>query len=347
MTAFAQLAREADMTKSSSGGNILRGLHNLVRDGLWKRVATKTRPGSFWGKASRLFHDPVTDKMTTLNKGLMGYGLGGMAAGFAGYDVPGSNLAMNASMPVLGALMTAPSLITAYRANRPGNRAKLQEDMLVGARGAGADMMSLGQMDSDYLTRPGLARQYLRKNDAATADLADQYSSKPYKPLSKLKYIQSLFEDPDTLINDSVDQRMHGLMLPQAMLKSGSFGKVFSHVFPWLFPTIGAGMLGHSILRDKPYDEQSARTRGYAGAQAKIQQGLDKMTGLERMALKMDPTLLADRIEKQLPGTIGTWEQQNGRRFQPGFLSGIARSWKKGGDTDYYQYDVNENRHYL
>lgn len=343
MTAFAQLAREADMTKSSSGGNILRGLHNLVRDGLWKRLATKTRPGSFWGKTSRLFHNPVTDSMTTLNKGLTGYGLGGMAAGFAGYDVPGSNLATNASMPVLGALLTAPSLISAYRANRPGNRARLQEDVLAGARGAGADMLSLGQMDSDYLTRPGLARQYLRKNDAATADLADRYSSKPYKPMSKLKSMQALFENPDELINDSVDQRIHDLMQ-----KAGSgAGKVFSHVFPWLFPTMGVGMLGHSIFRDKPYDEQSARTRGYAGAQAKIQQGLDKMTGLERMALKLDPTLLADRIEKQLPGTIGTWEQQNSRRFQPGFLSGIANSWKKGGDTNYYEYDVNENRHYI
>jgi hypothetical protein len=354
MTAFAQLAHDAGLTKAASGGTMLRGLHRLVREGVWKRVADSAKPGSFWGKTSRLFHDPVANKMTMLNKGLMGYGLTGMGAQFAGYDLPGSNLAMTASTPVLGALFAAPGLITSARANRPGNQARIREDALVGARGAGSDMMSLGQMDSRFLTQPGLAQQYLRERDADTANLVDKYRTGPHQPMSRWKRMQALFENPDALIGDGVDKRIHGMMAPSAMLKSGSVGKALStglsNVFPWLFPTAAVGLIGHAALRDKPYDELDIQRRGYAGAQAKIQQQLGQMSGMERFALQMDPTLLASRLEKQLPGTIGTWEKTNKQRLQPGLISSFVNGRKNSGgagEHNYYSYGVDGSRHYL
>ena len=353
MTAFAQLAHEADLSKAASGGAMLRGLHRLVRGGVWKRVAENTKPGGFWGKTSRLFHDPVADKMTLLNKGLMGYGLTGMGAQAAGYDLPGSNLVMTASTPILGAMFAAPSLITSARANRSGNQARIKEDLLTGARGAGSDMMSLGQMDSRFLTQPNLAHQYLQQNDADTAKLVDKYRTGQHQPMSRWKRMQSLFEDPDALIGDRVDSRISGMIAqpPSAMLKSGGVGKAlstgFSHVFPWLFPTAAVGMIGHAALRDKPYDELDIQRRGYAGAQTKMQQQLGQLSGMERFALKMDPTLFASRLEKQLPGTIGTWEKKHGQQFKPGMISSLVDSWKKGGEHNYYSYGVDGSRHYL
>lgn len=352
MTPFAQLEHGAGLTKAASPGTMLRGLHNLVRGGIWKHVAEKTAPSGLMGRTARMFHNPVTDKSTLFSNALMGYGLTGMGAQFAGYDMPGSNLALNLATPVLGALFTAPSLITSMRAGTDANKARMKEDLMSGARGAGSDMISLGQMDHRFLTQPGLAQQYLQQNDPDTAKLVNQYSTGQYKPMTGLKRMQSLFENPQELINNRVDQQIHGLM-PQSNMfgKSGSFGKAlgtgFSHAFPWLFPAMGIGMLGHSVLSDKPYDESAIRSRGYAGGQAKIQQELGNLSGMERFALQLDPSLFAKRLEAKLPGTIQNWEQQTGQKHQPGLISNLTNGWKKGGETEYYSYDAKGGRKYL
>lgn len=353
MTPFAQLEHGAGLSKAASPGTMLRGLHNLVRGGIWKHVADKTAPTGMLGRTARLFHNPVTNRSTKLNYGLMGYGLTGMGTQmFGGPDLPGSNLAFNVSTPILGSLFAASSAVNSLRAGTDANKARMKEDLMTGARGAGSDMMSLGQMDSRFLTQPGLAQQYLKQNDPSTAKLVDQYSTGQYKPMTGLRRMQSLFENPQALINDRVDQQMHGMMPQSTMLgKSGSFGKAigtgFSHAFPWLFPTLGVGMIGHSLLSDKPYDETAIRSRGYAGGQAKIQQELGQLSGMERFALQLDPSLFASRLEKKLPGTIQQWEQSSGQKHQPGLLSGIANNWNKGGETNYYQYDAKGGRHYL
>lgn len=348
MTPFALLG-DQELSKSA----MLRGLHNLVRGGVWKHIAERTAPKGLMGRAARLFHNPITDKSTVLSKALTGYGLTGLGAQFAGYDLPGSNLAFNLSTPILGSLFTAPSLVTAMRANTAANKQKLQEDLQLGARNAGSDMMSLGYADPKFLTQPGLAQQYLRQNDPATAKLVDQYSSGTYKPMTRLHRMQSLMENPQELINNQVDKHMHGMLAPTnnfGLNKSGmakAIGTGFSHAFPWLFPTLGVGMLGHSILSDKPYDEAAIRARGYAGGQTKIQQELSGLNGAERFALQLDPSLFATKLEAKMPGVIGQWEQQNKQQFRPGMISGLTSGWKKGGDTDYYNYDAAGGRNYL
>lgn len=361
MTAFANLG--SGLQKEAMA--FLRGAHNFARNGLWKTLAGRTSSTSAAGRLARMFHNPITDKSTLLSKGLTGYGLAGMA----GMDLPGSHLAFNMGTPLLGALYSAPSLVTAARANTDYNKGRLKEDLMTGARAAGSDTLTLGHTDPRFLTQPGAMQAFLQKQDPATAALTSQYRSGSYQPMGDFRKLQALFSDPQALIDSRVDGEIYSLM--PGMRKAGNVGRIAtsllgrlgnrvansavgratrfgtSHVLPWVFPAVGVGALGHAVAQDKPYDEASAQSRGYAAAQARIQSDLGNLSGVERFALNFDPSLAADKLEQALPGTINTWQQQNGRQYQPGTLSNLTNSWKKGGDTNYYSYDATGTRRYL
>jgi hypothetical protein len=100
-------------------------------------------------------------------------------------------------------------------------------------------------------------------------------------------------------------------------------------------------------MSDKPYDTQAARERGYAGAQAAISQRLGNLSWMERLGLRLDPTLAVGKLEENLPGTIGAWENNTGNQFRPGWLSSTINTWKKGGNPKYYTYDAAGQRHYI
>lgn len=346
------------MEKSAVGG-VLKGFGSLVRNGVWKTVANKSKAGGGWNRLSRVFHNPnvgkagehgwLAGKSTPLSKGLQTYGWAGMAAPLTGVDLPGSHLAFNATMPGLGALMSAPGPISALRMRSQKNKDKLQEDLSVGARQAGGDLMSLTRADPRFAHTPGLYQQFMKQEGSPEIlDHASRYTSGRYQPLSKWNYLQSLFTDSQDIINDRVDQKIHGMMG-----KSGKLGAAkavwggLKKAWPWTFPAIGAGVAGHALLRDKPYNVQAAQERGYAGAQSTMQTRLNSLSPFERMALRFDPSILGGQLENRMPGTIGQWEQTTGNRHQPGWLSKTIDSWKGGGKSNYYQYDDAGKRHYV
>jgi hypothetical protein len=363
MTPFAQLQDAEELVKSSSSLLLrgARGAHNLVRNGFWKTVADskKFAPDAAGlrgrlGRASRLFHNPAAGKMvdgkmtgdsTLLSKGLTGFGFGGVGAEMLGYDVPGSQLAMNLTMPGVGALFTAAPAITSARLMRKGNQDKIVEDAKTGAREAIGDMMSLAQQDSRYASHGDLYRQFMSQYSPDSAAMANRYATGDVKPMSAWQNFSSAFYDPQKIVNNQIDLRVPGLLSKAAML--GKIGRGAGHVLPWLFAAGGVGAVGHAALSDKPYDATQVQQRGYAATQAAMQKKLQNLSGMERMALRFDPTLIGQQAEKLLPGTIAQWERRSGQKYQPGFISGIVDKWNKGGDNSYYEYDAAGTRHYL
>ena len=359
------------MEKAAWRSAAARGFGRLVNNGVWKTLGSKSnaaldaaqmagrqapalaRAGS---AASRVMGGKV-------GKGLMGYGLAGMGGDISGkYDLPGSQLAFNTVMPGFGALFSAPGLITAARMSSQKNKDLLRDDLFEGARAAGGDLISMTNADHRFATSPGLYSQYMRQQ--GMGDMADQYASGNYKPLSTWGKLKSLFTDSQDLINDRIDHKIHqaisGPPKPPWMRKSGSAveKKAYASVIgrglkslgkalPWAGGAVGVGMVGHSALREKPYDVDQVQGRGYAGAQAKMQSKLDNMSAFERLAVRLDPSLLAGRIESSLPGTIGQWEANTGNKHRPGWLSNFTNSNGKPGAGKYYQVDANGRRHYV
>ena len=157
------------MEKSAFGG-VLKGFGSLVRHGIWKTVANKSKAGGGWNRLARRFHNPDVGvrapgahgwregKMTGLSKGLFGYGAAGMVAPYTPIipELPGSQLAFNVTMPGLATLYHSPGPISALRMRSQKNKDKLQEDLSVGARQAGGDLMSLTRADPRFAYTPGL-----------------------------------------------------------------------------------------------------------------------------------------------------------------------------------------------
>jgi hypothetical protein len=369
MTPFAYLEAADGLVKSAApGGAFFRGAHNLMRNGFWKTVARNTTPDAKgWrgglNRASRLFHDPTVGKMgkdgllegksTLLSKGLTTYGIGGLGASMAGYNLPGSDLAMNLTMPGVGALFTAAPAINTVRMMRKGNQDRIIEDAKTGARDAVGDMMTLTNSDPRYASHADLYRQFMAQYSPESAALTDQYTSGAVKPMSAWGMLSSAFSDPQAIVNNQIDQRIPGLLSKMGSVeKSGmtalkAVGRGAGHVFPWLFPAMGVAGVGHAVLSDKPYDEAQVQQRGYVGAQAAMQKKLQSLNGFERMALRFDPTIIAREAEKVLPGTISQWERRSGVKHQPGMLSNVMDNWTKGGENSYYEYDAAGGRSYL
>lgn len=338
---------------------LLRKAHGLVRDGVWKTVAQKSKPQGLAHRLSTKFYNPVTDKSTLLSKGLTGYGFAGIGGELTGkYDLPGSNLALNTTMPGIGSLITAAPLISTMRAASPRNQARIMEDSMTGAREAAGDLLSLSRQDHRFATQPGALQEYIRQSNPEIADMIKRYRGGQYTPMSGWDTTKSIFQDSQGLINDRMDSRIFSMLNKSGAYKEaviggalrtagGVVGKVFGNVLPWAFGTAAVGGVAHAALRDKPYDEMQAMTRGYAGAQAKMQNELEGLTRMQRFALRMDPTLMQSHIEKQLPGTIAQWERNNGQKMGKGWLANIKDNWDKPSETNFYTYDMNNQKHYL
>lgn len=368
MTPFSQLG---GLEKAAWGGAAARGFGNLVRNGVWKTIGAKSDKAI--GAAQRAGQQaPALPRAGSavskvmggkVGKGLMGYGLAGMVGDISGkYDLPGSQLAFNTVMPGFGALFSAPGLITAARMSSQKNKDLLRDDLFTGARLAGGDLMSLTNADHRIATSPGMYSAYMKNYQPELGGIAEQYARGGYKPLSTWGKLKSLFTDSQDLINDKVDHKIHQALAgpPRWLGKSasemekaaiiGALGKGLGYLgkaLPWATGAVGVGMVGHSALREKPYDVDQVQGRGYAGAQAKMQSKLDNMSAFERLAVRLDPSLLAGRIESSLPGTIGQWEANTGNKHRPGWLSNFKNSNGKPGAGKYYQVDANGRRHYV
>lgn len=342
------------MEKSAKGGKLLSSMHGLVRHGLWGTLGRTARDDhkglrAVGNKVSRLFYNPTGGSAgkgadTMLSHAMNFYGMGGLGAGMLGYSVPGSELAFNIVAPGMGAMFSAPGAITTARMASTKNQDRLREDVMSGARTAAADLISLADRDPNVVKQRGTYRRYLQQVSPELGRIRKAYQGGGPEAMSLWDTAGAALMDPQKIINNRVDRG-----IDQMLHKSGGIGGAAKAVFPWLFPALGVGAIGAAVTRDKPYDEEQARLRGYAGASTKLENELDNMSGIQRFFAGMDPSLVAGRIEKALPGTLDHLEASTGQPYQFGLLGGWSRP--KGSSPPkppkYYQYDAAGQTHYL
>jgi hypothetical protein len=355
MSAFRQLG---GLTKSAGGKTdlLLKGLKSLYSHGAWKtlgQVAERgvSRPGAL-GTVARGTKG-VADAMNgKLGLGLGLYGATSMFTPLTGVSLPGSDLAFNLGMPIIGGMDTAANLITASRANTPAMREKIRQDALAGARGAGADFISVANARPDVLQGAGQYASFLNSQGVKVPDFKSFAPSVEEKP-SGWKLFREAASEPEKLIEHQVKREAANQIDKSAGLTHFAknlfprIGGVLHHVMTPLIVGGSVYGLSKSILSDKPYDEQAVRQIGYDAAQANIQKKLGEMNPLERLAVKFDPSLAVRKIEKALPGTIKGWEANTGTRFQPGLLSSTVDALTPGGQTRFYSMDAAGNQNFV
>lgn len=356
ITGLSKSASKAELV-----GKLGRGIRSLVVDGVWKNVASRTanstgRLGRTANLVSRAFYNPVTGSNTMLAKGLNAYGFGGMMAGMAGVNLPGSTMAFNLGMPGAAAIFAAPNLVTLGRAGSRKNQRLMREDADAGARQAGSHFLTAMSSDPRVATSGSAYEKFMRDNGIEFGR-ADYYASDRYKPMNLWNMAGAVFDNPQEIINDRMDRAIFdtfrgmgksGSMRKQALMGGlRSAGRIAGKVLPWTVPVGGVGMLGYSIFSKKPYDEAEAQSRGYSAAQARIREALNGMNTMERFAAGFDPTLVARKLEEKMPGTIAQWESDTGSKFQPGWISRSIDAWNSGGKGKYYTYDAGGSRRYI
>ena len=334
----------SDLQKQAAAVGLLK---NLVRSGVWKTVGTAAakhvaKPG-VGGSAARALQGTANVLGGKVGTALGAYGMAGMVSPLAGVNLPGSSLLMNVAMPGWGAAFTAPSLISSARLNSDATKKKIADDAQAGARNAASDFISLTSYDPRTASDANQYRKLLQQN-GVDSKAADEYlKGTRAKPMSRWETLGNLFENPDGLVGHEVRKQVQ-----DALHKQAGIGSVLGKALPWIGGLGSAGAIGHALLSDKPYDAEAVKQEGYAGAQAGIQKRLGEMNALERMAVKLDPTLAIQGLDKKLPGSIKAWEQRSGMKHRPGMLSSVANYWNSGGgEPEFYQYDASGNRHYL
>ena len=269
MTPFATLEKQAN-----AGRLIRAGVGSLWRDGAWKtlgRVAAKgiKHPGLVGNMARRA--QPLARVMDgRAGKALGLYGIAGMASPLMGVNLPGSSLAMNLGMPILGAMNTATNLITGGRAASAEGKAAIKNDLEAGASRAAQDFISGLHVDPRVASDADAYRAFSEQIGRGMGG-ADAYTSGQYKPMGNLAFLQNLFENPNEVIQNKVrmqvQQRLPGIM-KTAML--GRVGGVFGNALKGLAVGGATLGLGSAIFGKHTHDSEAVQNEGYAAAQAAI-----------------------------------------------------------------------------
>ncbi len=345
----------AGMEKSALNANTLwNGAKAVFHNGTWNTVSRAAEKGlnrgGFVGGLAR-GAKPVADFLGgetggIASKALMGYGLTAMVPGL---DLPGNELAMNISTPILGLGFSAPSIISGLRARSTAGKAAIKGDVTTGSQNAVNDFMSGLNANPGIVQNKGMYRKFMEDN-GIKFDQADAYAKNSYKdPMSKFRKVQSLFSDSQQAIGHETRRKIQEQFNKQANLGSIA-GKIMSGAgtaFKYGTPALAGYGIYDAVTRDKAHDEQSTQQEGYAATQAAIQKKMDNLSGMERFALRLDPTLAAQKMDEIMPGSIKRWEGQTGQKFQPGLIASTMNAWKSGGTPSFYETDAGGNRHYV
>ena len=126
----------------------------------------------------------------------------------------------------------------------------------------------------------------------------------------------------------------------------GAIGKGLGTAMTGL--TVGGATLGlgNAIFGKKPHNAEDAQNEGYAAAQAAIQNRLKNMTGFERMAVKMDPTLAVSGIQKKFPEAFKAWEAKHGP-LQRGMIASTVNAFQNPGPAKFYSTDAGGNKNFI
>lgn len=338
MTPFAQLEKRANIGKLFGSG-----VRSLWRKGAWgtlQRAATQgVARGGVIGSLSKATL-PVANVMSgNVGTGLGLYGLTSLAFP----DLPGSSLAMNLSMPIIGGMTTAGNLTRAGRAGSETGQAAIKKDMESGASRAVQDFISGLHINPNVANDVEAYRSFSGQIGRGM-DAADTYVNGGYRPMSRGSALQNLLANPDELIKNKVRMQTQQI-LPTLMKQAGIGGKLMGGLKAL---TIGGATLGlgNAVLGKKPYDENAIQNEGYAAAQAAIQDRLKNMSSFERMALRWDPTLAVDAVGKKFPGAVKEWEGKFGP-LQRGMLASIKNNFTNPAAAKFYSTDAGGNRNFI
>lgn len=338
MNSFAQLEKQANV-----GRLVGSGIRSLWRKGAWgtlQRAATKgVARGGAIGSLSK-----ATLPVANVMSGKVGTGLGlyGLTS-LAFPDLPGSTLAMNLAMPILGGMTTAGNLTRAGRAGSEAGQAAIKKDMEAGASRAVQDFIS-GLHINPNVANDVEAYRSFSSQIGRGMDAADTYANGGYRPMSRTSSLQNLFANPDELIKNKVRMQTQQ-MLPTLMKQAGIGGKLMGGLNALAIGGATLG-LGNAVFGKKPYDENAIQNEGYAAAQAAIQDRLKNMSTFERMALRWDPTLAVDAVGKKFPGAVKEWEGKFGP-LQRGMLASIKNNFTNPAATKFYSTDFAGNRNFI
>lgn len=113
------------------------------------------------------------------------------------------------------------------------------------------------------------------------------------------------------------------------------------------FPALGMTAIGSAATNNTPYDPLQAQDKGYMAAQGVIQDKLQGMSMFERLAARIDPSVVAYKMEQSRPGTIAQWEQATGQKYKAGWLADTMSAWDGKNTPSYYTHDAAGKRHYV
>ena len=342
MHPFALLEKRA-----GAGGLLTAGAKSLWRSGAWKTLGKMTEKGiTHGGNIGRMSQltQPVANAMSgRLGHTLTAYGLAGMAAPVFGVDLPGSHLALNLGMPIIGAMNSGASAITAARANSEKGRAAIQQDVQTGAGQAAQDFISGLHVNPGVASDADVYRNFSEQIGRGMTG-ADKYTNSGYKPSGVFSTVKNLFEDPDELIKNRtrhyIQQRMPEL------LKGAGIGRLMGRAMTGL--TVGGATLGlgSSIFGKNTHNAEDMQNEGYSATQAAIQNRLKNMTSLERMAVKMDPTLAANGVAQKFPEAFKAWEAKYGP-LQRGMIASTVNAFRNPGPAKFYSTDAGGNKNFV
>lgn len=333
--------------KANAGRLIGAGIKGLWNNGAWKtlgQVANRgvARGGLIGGVSKAVM--PVANAMSgTTGKALGLYGMAGVAAPAVGVDLPGSDLAFNLGMPIIGSMYTGANLIRSGRAASQKGQQQLRGDIETGASQAAQDFISGLHVDPRVASDPSAYRNFSAQLGHGM-DAADTYTKGGYQRPGAWGRTQSLFGNSDSLIQGEVRQKIQQYL--PGLMKGAGIGKIFGNTIKGL--TVGGATLGlgNAMLSKKPYDATTIQGEGYAAAQAAIQNRLRNMSDFERMAARWDPTVAGNAIAQKFPSAMKQWESKYGP-FRRGMLANVAQTFQNGTNTRFYSTDAGGNKNFI
>jgi hypothetical protein len=348
MHPFAQLEKQA---MPAAGRLAWQGVKSLWNNGAWKTLGRMTTKGMARGgnvgRVSRAVN-PVAKVMSGRVGNALGlYGLAGFGGQALGYDLPGSRLAFNLSMPIIGAMNTTANLIRANRAGSEQGKAGIKKDIEAGADRAMQDFISGIHIDPNVAQDADAYRNFVGQV-GGDVGLADAYTAQKFKPMTGFNKLRNVLDNPQDVIKNEMRMQIQE-KLPSIMKQariSSIAGKVLKHGLTGLGVTTAAAGLGNAIFGNKAHDADAAQREGYAAAQAAIQNRLRNMSSMERMAAKMDPSLAADAIRKKFPEAFKSWEAKHGP-LQRGIIGGTINAFTNPGAAKFYSTDMAGNKNFI
>ena len=342
-----------------AGTTLLRkGIGSMLRNGSWStldRVANRyAQQGGVGGRLARLA-TPVAKTMTgPVGSTLGAYGfLGTMSDAFLGTDLPGTSLALNIGMPVVGAMTTSSNLIKARRAGSDEGKMAIKSDIETGANRAAQDFLSGLHIDPNVTNNVDAYRKFSEQIGRGMKG-ADTYTNSGYKPLTGVGKLQALIGNSNDLIQNQARMQVQNIL--PSMMKESSLrslytagSKLVSKANTGINALVAGGAtigLASAVLGKKPHDSEAMENEGYAAAQAAIQNRLKGMSSIERMAVRLDPTLAANGIASKFPKAMKDWESQYGP-LKRNTLARVVNNFQTGEGTRFYSTDAGGNKNFI